>query len=232
VGALLDPSSKVATIDDVRRVHGPREGPAFAQIRRAAIVVSRDRLLTADEMAYWNYVAARQEDPNRSGMFDYDGQPSFEFTTGLRTDLATAIRPRDREPSTSAYVVDSPPLDPRECVGILFDAPVQTRFTVGQRVRLSGRVTATDRTDFDQILLRYWPRSGSGDAALRAQAEVSRSGMFSLELEFREAQKGLQRFEVFLFWPNASPQHPRCSLTTVTVDGTPGPASTAVATGR
>jgi hypothetical protein len=132
--------------------------------------------------------------------------------------VKTAITPKDRDPAPSAYEVDFPPFDARECMGVTFDAPVPTRFTVGQRIKLSGRVTATDRTDFSSILLRYWRSGGTSATSVRASADVSHSGLFSTEFEFREGQDGVYLFEVFLFWPNAPTQWSRCSLTTVRVD--------------
>jgi hypothetical protein len=224
-GLELEAAGKTATIDDILRIHGPRVGPVYHDINRATIVVSRDRLLTADEMAYWNFVAARLEDPNRTGIIDYNGQPSFDASTGLAVDVRTGIRPKGREPATSAYSVDFPALDPRECMGVTFDAPLPTRFTVGQRIKLSGRVTATDRTDFSSILLRYWRSGGTSTNAVRASADVSYSGLFSTELEFRDGQEGVYVFEAFLFWPNASTQWSRCSLTTVRIDSaSPAPS--------
>ncbi len=225
-GVELEPAHRTATIDDILRTHGPRQGPVYREINRATVVVSRDRLLSAEEMAYWNFVAARLEDPNRTGIVDYDGQPSFDVSTGLAVDVKTAIRPKDREPATSSYDLDYPTLDPRECMGVTFDAPVPTRFTVGQRIKLNGRVTATDRTDFSSILLRYWRAGGASANALRAQAEVSHSGLFNTEFEFRDGQEGVYLFEVFLFWPNAPTQWSRCSLTTVRVDPSMQPAQT------
>jgi hypothetical protein len=57
--------------------HGPRSGPVLSSLSRATIIVSRDALLSPEEMAYWNFFAARLEDPTGSGL-SYDGQPSFD----------------------------------------------------------------------------------------------------------------------------------------------------------
>ena len=218
LGPLPDPAGRDVTIDDIMRRHGPREGPVITSIRRATLVITRDRLLTADEMTYWNYVAARLADPNRTGLLDYDGQASFEFATDQRIDVDTAIVPKGAEPVAAApYELDFPPFDVRECPGVTFEAPVPSRILVGQRMRVNGRVTATDRSDFNQILLRYWRRGGNSNTSVRTWAELSRSGVFNLEYEFRDGQEGVYLLEAFLFWPGSGTQWPRCSLSTTIV---------------
>jgi hypothetical protein len=75
---------------------------------------------------------------------------------------------------------------------------------VGERFRVAGRVTARDRTDFHQILIRLWPSTGDEARAEREYGDISRSGSFSVDLELRDGREGQYMVETFLFWPNAT----------------------------
>lgn len=76
---------------------------------------------------------------------------------------------------------------------------------------------ARDRSDFSQAMFRFWPSDDASDHAERAYAEVSRSGLFSVDVEIRTGREGQYTVEGFLFWPDAAPQYSRCRLSVVNV---------------
>jgi len=218
-----DPGTPIAgamrrvSINDVMAAHGPRRGPVLSSLSRATIVVTRDELLSPEEMAYWNFFAARLEDPGRSGVVSYDGQPSFALTTDRRIDLRTDIRPRSHPRVDQAQDVDPSTLGPTDCLAVEFSTPPRARVRVGERFTVTGRVTARDRRDFSQVLIRLWPSTGEESRAERAYGRVSGSGAFSVDFELRDGREGEYSVQPFLFWPDAAPQYPRCILSPVIV---------------
>lgn len=218
VGAAVTGATRTISINDIMGVHGARRGPVLPSLDRATVIVSRDSLVSGEEMSYWNFYAARLEDPNLTGVMSYEGQPSFEFATAHQVDLRAGIRPRLAEPVTRPYPVDWPTIGVGDCPGVTFEEPVPTRYSAGQSTEIRGRVTATDRADFSQILIRYYPFGGSNDGLLFYEG-ISRSGSFRVRPSFRSDQQGLYLFEVFLFWPDAPSQYRRCGLSPIVVQG-------------
>jgi hypothetical protein len=216
-GTPVAGESRRVSVNDVMAAHGPRRGPVFSSLSRATIVVSRDRLLSPEEMAYWNFFAARLEDPTGSGVLGYDGQPSFDVTTDRRIDLRTDIRPKTHPRIGQPHDVDPAALGATDCRGVEFTTPPRARLRTGERFRVAGRVTARDRTDFHQILIRLWPSTDEEARAEREYGDVSRSGSFSVDLEVREGREGQFSVQVFLFWPGAAAQYPRCNLSPLIV---------------
>jgi hypothetical protein len=216
-GTAVAGETKLVSINDVMAAHGPRSGPVLSSLSRATIIVSRDALLSPEEMAYWNFFAARLEDPTGSGVLSYDGQPSFDVTTDRRIDLRTDIRPKTLPRIGQPHDVDPEVFGATDCRGVEFITPPRARVRVGERFRVAGRVTARDRTDFHQILIRLWPSTGEESRAEREYGDISRSGSFSVDLELREGREGQYMVETFLFWPNANPQYSRCVLSPVIV---------------
>lgn len=106
----------------------------------------------------------------------------------------------------------------RDWRGAEFNDSVPSRFVAGQRVTLAGRITATDRTDFNSILFRFWKYDGNSDNAVRFWGSVTRSGTFTVEGDFTQAQRGLYSMELFLFWPDSGSQYPRSMLTPILVE--------------
>lgn len=116
--------------------HGPRLGPVVSSLRRATVLVSRDRLATAREMAYWTYRAQRLEDPDQTGMIDAHGVGSFEAVTGvpLRTGLVLST------PLPGHAAVEPAALDVRDLPGMTLDAGMPLTQPTSGLVRLSGRI--------------------------------------------------------------------------------------------
>ncbi|HTM30399.1 MAG TPA: hypothetical protein VL263_03815 [Vicinamibacterales bacterium] len=214
--SITGPSRRVS-INDVMAIHGPRSGPVLSTLRRASIVVSRDRLISGEEMAYWNYFAARLEDPTGSGIPSYEGEPSFEVTTNRRIDVRSDIRPRNGPAVSQPHDVDPAAFGTTDCRGIELTQAPRARVRVAERFTVAGRVTARDRSDFDEVLLRFWPGTGEESRAVRVFRDVSRSGTFNIDVEMRDGQDGFYSAELFLFWPGAGSQYARCTLSPMVV---------------
>jgi hypothetical protein len=217
VGTAIAGGTRRVSINDVMAAHGPRSGPVLSTLSRATIVVSRDQLLSSEEMAYWNFFTARLEDPTGSGVVNYEGQPSFDVTTGRRIDLQTDVRPKLHPRIGQPHDVDPPAFGPTDCRGFEFTQAPRARVRADERFRIAGRVTARDRNDFDEVMVRLWPSTNDSALVIRESGEVSRSGTFSVDLEVRSGREGLYSVEMFLFWPNAGSQYARCDLSPVVV---------------
>ena len=217
-GTSVTGTHRSVTVFAAIGAYGRRSGPSPDVWRRATVVVSRDGLLSQRELDYWTFFAQRLEDPQNSGVVSYDGVPSFDAAAWNTVDLQTDIRPKAHPAIVQPLPVDAPSFGPADWRGVAFDAPVPSRFKVGQRVRLTGRVTARDRNDFDTILVRFWKYAGSDADAIRVWQRVSSRGSFDLDLEFRDGQQGRYSMEVFLFWPDSGAQYARSDLTPLVVE--------------
>lgn len=216
-GAAVTGGRKTVSINDVMAAHGARSGPVLTDLRRATIVVSRDGLVAADDLARWNFFAARHEDAGGSGVVNYDGIGSFDASTGRRVDLSTDIQPTGAGALPRTQDPEPGQFGALDCRGFEFTTPPPTRVRAGQRFTVAGRVVARDRSDFSQAMFRFWPSDDASDRAERAYTEVSRSGLFSVDVEIRQGREGQYTVEGFLFWPDAAPQHSRCRLSVVNV---------------
>lgn len=216
-GTPVNGGRKTISINDVMAAHGTRSGPVLSELRRATIVVTRDGLLAASDLAGWNLLAARQEDRAGTGVIDYDGVGSFDAATNRRIDLSTDIRPLAAGPLPRTQDPEPPRFGAVDCRGFEFTTPPPTRVRAGQRFTVAGRVTARDRSDFYQALFRFWPADDDRAKEELAYAAVSRSGQFSVDVEIRPGREGQYAFDGFLFWEGAAPQAPRCQLSVLTV---------------
>ena len=220
---LPAPGSTVAgrtnrvTIESIVAHHGPRRGPSPTSWRRATVVISDDGLLSQREMDYWNFFAQRLEDPNRTGVKSYDLYPSFDTLTANRVDLQTDIVPRTAEPIIQPLPVDSPDFGRLDWPGVVFDEAVPSRYSIGTRTRLSGRVTDTSR-NFDTLLVRLWKHDGGSDQALRYWTPIGADGSFAIDIAPASLQTGSYSIGVFLFSPDSGSQHPRAILSPAVVD--------------
>ena len=216
-GTAVSGGRKTVSINDVMGAHGVRSGPVLTELRRATIVVSRDGLLPAAELAHWNFFAARHEDGARTGVVDYEGQGSFDIATDRRIDLSTGVQPRGAGALPRTQDPEPSRLGPLDCRGFEFTTPPPTRVRAGQRFTVAGRVTARDRSDFVQALFRFWPSDDASEKVERAYTDVSRSGEFRVDVEVRPGREGQYSVEGFLFWPDAPSQSSRCRLSVLNV---------------
>ena len=125
-------------IDKVIARHGTRRGPVDRDWYVGTVVVSRDGLLSGDEMNYLNFITARQE--SESGP---PGNPSyFQSSDGLAR-LHTGIMPK-----TAPEAVNDPPLPMvdlpvarSEFPGVLLEELLPRRIEAGTEVSVSGLIT-------------------------------------------------------------------------------------------
>ena len=218
VGTRLAGGVKEVTVGAILGKHGARSGPSPSVIRRATVLVSRDGLASAAEMNYWNFFAQRLADPNRTGVPSFEGYASFDRSTQNAVDLQTDVAPKAGSAAGAAVEVTTPRFGKKDWRGVDFDDTVPSRFVAGQRVTLSGRVTATDHSDFNIILIRFLKYDGSAESVVSFQIDLTRSGTFTAPIEFTAAQRGLYRMEVFLFWPGAPGQTARSLVTPILVE--------------
>ena len=216
-GTSVSGPAQDITISHIAAVMGERSGPVDTEWHRAFVVVSRE-LLSQREMDYWNFFAQRSEDPNHSGVYSLDGFGSFDDATGRHIDLRQDIRPRTGERIDRRHEVDFPTFGHDDFRDVRFDQPVPTLYRVGRTYRWSGQLLSPTRSDYVQILLRFWKYRGSSENAVLLRAPISSSGSFQLEHQFQESQKGRRTMEVFLFWPGSGPQFPRAIAGPVTID--------------
>lgn len=218
VGTKLKGGVKDVTVGAILGRHGARGGPIPIEIRRATVLVSRDALASDAEMSYWNFFAQRLADPNRTGVPSYEGYVSFDRTTQNSIDLRTDVTPKTGGAPGVPVDVTTPRFGRRDWRGVEFDDNVPSRFAAGQRVTLAGRITAGDRTDFSDILIRFSKYGDSPDNAVRAWGTVTRSGTFTVDIDFTQGQKGLYAVSLYLFWPDSGSQFPRGVLTPILVE--------------
>ena len=135
-GVLLDEGHVRVHLDDIVAHHGPRSGPVDSSWRRATLVVSRGELLSAAEMSYWNFFAARHAATRDVRTFG--GSTSFYEATGGRATLSTDVTPRTRAKIPGDLEVSDMPVDPREFRGVRLDEAIPARFSVGDTLRIVG----------------------------------------------------------------------------------------------
>jgi hypothetical protein len=216
-GTSVTGGARAVGINAIMARHGARSGPSPGLYRQALIYVSRTPATQA-EMDFWNFFAQRREDTRRVGVMSFDGYPSFDVATRNMVDLDTDIFPRSGAKVTKALNTDFPSFGRTDVPGVTFDKVVPGSYTAGSTVRVSGKVTATDRSDFDGILIRFFKAGdGGGGGSVDFRAPVSRSKTFAVDVRFSTAQKGAYGMDVFLFWPGAGAQFPRSGLTPVHV---------------
>jgi hypothetical protein len=215
-GTLLTGSTQTATSYNVIGMLGERRGPVPEAWNRATVVVSRDALLSQREMDYWNYFAQRLADQQRTGVVGYDGVGSFRTSTGGRMELATDIRPRSGERVEQVFDVSTRSFAPRDLRDVIFDEPIPMRYRVGDRIRWSGRIDPPDRSDIDQMLIRFI--RAPGDSDLRLWTDIGSRASFVVETTFEPKDRGIYMMAVYLFWPGAGQQVSRAAITPIIID--------------
>ena len=218
IGTAVSGATRTATAFSLVGMYGRREGPVPKTWEQATVVVSSGRLLSRREMDYFTFYAQRTADPNATGVVTWNGHGSFDSATSRQIDLIHEIRPRGAEPIREALPVDFPRFAPDDFRDIRPDSAVASVYDVGERMRVSGTVTAKDRADFDTVLIRLRrDPNGTGDQ-IRAQNTVNGSGRFELASPvFTADQRGQWVADVFLFWPGSGTQFAREYHSVITV---------------
>jgi hypothetical protein len=216
-GTAVTGDTVPVSMNDIVRATGSRQGPAISSVwRRATVVVSKSQLMSQQEMDYWNFFAQRLGDRNHQSRPAYDNFVSFWRATLNAVDLRTAALPNGASALAQTLDTDTPTFSPTDWRGVSFDSPVPSHVAVGQTVTLTGRVIATDRSDFSSLNLTFYAPSST--TSIRFGGAVSSSGGFSIAIRFTDAQKGSYYLSDYLFWPNSGSQYPRGSVGTITVE--------------
>jgi len=218
VGTPVTGTSRSVTVFNVVGMYGERTGPVPSVWQRATVVVSRARLLSQREMDYWTYFAARNEDPAGTGIVSYDGVGSFEAATSGLVDVRADIRPLRAPQIVEPFDVDGRPFDRDDVRSIRFDETIPSRFETGRTYTFSGSVSASDRSDIDQILIRLWKYGGTASDAIVLSGRVSGGSKFRVERSFNSSQRGVYLMQVFLFWPGSGSQYSRGELTPILIE--------------
>ena len=221
VGTAIDGGVRRVHINDILAEHGTRSGPVDDAWSRATVVVSRDGLLSAEEMSYWNFFAARHA--ATGGTTTWEGVPSFFEATGGAVSLRTDVTPLHAAKLVDAVETGDRPVDPREFRDVELDAPVPARTAVGESVTIAGTVTATERDDFN-IACAAWLRDGNEDTIFEcAPIEGDR---FSITRRFTAGDAGRHALQIYLYFPDAPlPQLPRANVSGITVAAQLAPRS-------
>ena len=218
VGQRLTGDMSTGTIFNVIGRYGERSGRVPSEWQRATIVVSRT-LLSAREMDYWTYFAARSEDPARTGVVSYEGVGSFEAATSGRVDVKTGIRPLRAAAIVDGRAVDGLDFDRGDVRGVTFDQPIPSRFVVGRRNDWSGVINRlSQRPNVDSIIIRFWKYGGSSGDAIRISGRVDERLSFRAEKTFGASERGVYQMDVFLFYPDSGSQFSRTALSPIIVE--------------
>jgi hypothetical protein len=218
VGTPIAGGTRSVTVFNVIGMYGERSGAVPSVWQRATIVVSRERLLSQREMDYWTFFAARNEDPNGTGVIGYDGVGSFEAATSGQVDVRADIRPLRSPQILEPIAVDGRPFDRDDVRTIQFEHDVPSRYQAGQTFSFSGKVKAADRSDISSILVRFWKYGGTAANEILISGRVSGGSSFRMERRVDESMRGVYGMDVYLFWPGSGSQYSRASLSPIIVE--------------
>lgn len=180
-GDPVEGGTRPVSIEDIVAMHGERSGPVDDTWRRATIVVSRDGLISREEMSFWNFLAIRHEATSgvhRLGSF-------YQATHGmarLHTDLTPKGAPKiiNDPPIEVAY----PPIHPREFLDVQLDDPVPALLLSSSELTLSGVVMETQRTNYGSPMCALAWGTDEEDVFRRYEecATVGSDGRFFIRL--------------------------------------------------
>ena len=203
-GTVLEGGFHRVHINDVLAEHGSRSGPADTAWSRATVVVSRDGLLSSEEMSYWNFFAARHA--ATAGTTTWEGVPSFYEATGGAVPLRTDVTPVHAAKIADAVEVGDMAVAAGEFRGVQLDAPVPARIAVGESVTIAGAVTTTERDDFT-VACAAWSHPGADSAHVFECASIT-GDRFSIPYRFAAADAGRHTLQIFLFYPDPGSPFP------------------------
>ena len=212
-GTAVDGAPRRVHINDIIAEHGPRQGPVDDAWSRVTVVVSRDELLSAEEMSYWNFFAARHA--ATGGTTTWDGAPSFFEATGGAAPLRTDVTPLIGAKLVDATETGDMPIAPGEFRDVELDAPVPARIAVGESVTIAGTVTTTERDDFNFACVIWLPYGRTDNIYECASIEGNR---FSIRYRFTVGDAGRYSLFFYLYFPDGppSPSH-RSAISGITV---------------
>ena len=182
------------------------------------VVVSRDGLLSAEEMSYWNFYAARHA--ATGGTTTWEGVPSFFEATGGEVPLRTDVTPLRTAKVVETFETGNMPIAPGELRDVELDAAVPGRFTVGETVTIEGAVLTDERADVN-IACVNWTHPGAPVGLEACDAIVG--DRFSISYQFTARDIGHRALALYLYHPDSGLQLPRASISGITVVGRSDP---------
>ena len=214
-GTVIEGGYRRVHINDVLAEHGSRSGPADTEWSRATVVVSRDGLLSPEEMSYWNFFAARHA--ATAGTTTWEGAPSFFEATGSAVPLRTDVTPLHAAGIDEAVTVGHMPIAAGEFRDVQLDAPVPARIAVGESVTIAGTVTTTERDDFNTACALWYHH---GQESYVYECDSITGNRFSIPYRFTAGDAGRYALWILLYYPDSpSSQLPRSSISGITVGG-------------
>ena len=196
VGTAVEGGWRRVHVNDILAAHGARRGPVDDAWSRVTVVVSRDGLLSAEEMSYWNFFAARHA--ATGGTTTWDGVPSFFEATGGAVPLRTDVTPLRAAKLVETFGTGDMPIARDEFRGVRLDAPVPARIVAGESVTIAGAVTATARDDFNFACTFWYVPGGRAHAFPCGSITGDR---FSIPYRFAAADAGRYTLQMFLIYP-------------------------------
>ncbi len=213
-GTAIEGSWRRVHVNDILARHGLRSGPVDDAWSRVSVVVSRDGLLSAEEMSYWNFFAARHE--ATAGTTTWEGVPSFFEATGRAARLTTDVTPLTADKIVGTVEAGDMPVATGEFRDVELDAPVPARIAVGETVTIAGAVTATERDDFI-VACANWDRYDADEADGTIFKCSSIAGdRFSISYTFTHRDAGRHTLRLFLY-TDSGRQFPRASISGISV---------------
>ena len=195
-GDRIEGGYRSVHISDIITRHGPRIGPVDSLWRMATLIVSRDRLLSEDEMSYLNYVVARQE--QKTGP---PGYPSYYQSSDGKARLYTDITPKfmPKIVNDPPLPPSEPPIDRREFPGVLLDEPLQRTIHAGDMVTVSGLITDPEMGHIETICASWnrMKRDGGYASRVKRKCATVTGGKFSADFEFRSHDAGIYSFSLY-----------------------------------
>ncbi|MCP4201273.1 MAG: hypothetical protein GY769_04990 [bacterium] len=177
------------TIDDVIAHYGERSGSVPPRIwRRANIVVSPERLLSARDLRWYNFFAKRISDPDVTGIEGLDRVPSMETATFGSMDMRTEIRPISHPQIRGRFQVSYPKVGRKDIAGLVLKSKLGGRYLVGKTYRISGRVKNPGEST--NLTIEIGGSVFSGD--------IGTDNRFSIEVRLGDEDKGPQWMALWL----------------------------------
>ena len=194
IGTAVEGETTTVHISDILGQHGTRSGPVDDAWRRVTIVVSRNALLSPEEMDYWNFFAARHE--ARSGATTFGGMPAFFEATGGRATLDTTVERYDgsRIVNVPPLQVSDVPIDPGEFRGVQLADEIPGSMTVGETIMFAGAITSSDAPDVVEVCVHQVHTGGpvddeGSDIRVVTTCDEPAGNRFSMSLTFDRASR-------------------------------------------
>ncbi len=236
VSTAVEGGTVQVSIDDITEALGERTGPkAPKKLKRAVVVVSREEVMSQAEFDYWTWVAQRHTYAKKdNGTMTFRGFGSLFQTSERKIKLVNVVDPKGGPKAKGRLKVAYPDYQRDDWRAVEFAARVPTKIKAGKAINFSGRVIATDRSDFNRMLIRLRKHDPAGTDRLAARAEgpallrkaddieirddLGSDSTFSGSYTFSAAERGRYSLEFFVFWPDSGSQFDRETRTVFHVE--------------